>query len=529
MAGVFAKFHSAATLEISGWLGLDCGPTGESNIIRLIASRPARPEYVCSLLLFQGHCLVTPRYNIEVVTNSSENPADDLSSLFLGAAEAAGQRVRELGWPLMRSVIQTSIRRDRQNPAAWSSSTHEVQQNILAHSNTLLHQVAPLLTPAVAAAALECASSLVEAAGTNLPFWSPFEGRDWLLTRSASDAQPPVADYATDAADWTSRHLLLPALYEHLVALSSLDVAFAENGRGFAADVLRVAMADDLTYRVTVPLAGLDVRGQSGITLTSDGTSIRQLSGDERGNLLADWGIGSAGAGAFIALPLVGMELSVSTPRDKQNPDVRETIAKWLCAMQLNGYYPSGYAARLQPDPSWVMPISMSTPLTLPYQPRKWSSLSLAAFERIRTTVVQLGRYNISEPKSARELALHRFYLGNARSNTVDAVLDFVIALESLLLPYDEDARHAELGYRFRLHGARYIARTRSERREISRQLAALYGLRSRLVHGSGYPTQPEIEAGRASAEEFARRGLLRALSEGFPTDASFRDLILGT
>ena len=104
-----------------------------------------------------------------------------------------------------------------------------------------------------------------------------------------------------------------------------------------------------------------------------------------------------------------------------------------------------------------------------------------------------------------------------------------MIALESLLLPFDADARHAELGYRFRLHGARCLARTRNERREISRQLASLYGLRSRLVHGSGYPTAAEIEGGRASAETFARRGLLRAVRDGFPTDANFQDLILGT
>ena len=231
----------------------------------------------------------------------------------------------------------------------------------------------------------------------------------------------------------------------------------------------------------------------------------------------------------MIALPLVVLELPVSTPRDRQNPDIRETVAKWLLALQLNGYYPSGYAAHLWPDPSWVMPISMSIPLTLPYQPRQWSSISPAAFERIRATVVQLGGYNVSEPRSPRELALHRFYLGNGRINAVDAVLDFVIALESLLLPYDEDARHAELGYRFRLHGARYLARTRSERREISRQLASLYGLRSRLVHGSGYPAAAEIESGRASAETFGRQGLMRAVREGFPTDANFRDLILGT
>lgn len=461
------------------------------------------------------------------------NPDDDLAgrlaSLFLAAAEAAAQRVRQLGLPLTRPVAQMSIRRDRRNPAAWSSQEREVEQNILAHAGTPLHELAPLLAPAAAAAASESASMLVDTVGANLPFWSPFEGRGWLLTRSASETERPSADYATDPADWTARHLVLPALYEHLAALPSLDAVVADDGRRFAVDVLRVAMADHLAYRVRAPLGGLDIRGPSGTTLTGDEGTVRRLSGIERGSLLKDWGVGSAGAGAFIALPLVALELPVSAPRDRQNPDVRETVAKWLLALQLNGYYPSGYAAYFRPDPSWVMPISMSIPLTLPYQPRKWSSISPAAFEHIQATVAQLKGYKVSEPTSPRDLALHRFYLGNGRSNAVDAVLDFVIALESLLLPYDEDARHAELGYRFRLHGARYLARTRNERREISRQLASLYGLRSRLVHGSGYPTPTEIGAGRVSAETFARRGLLQAVRDGFPTDADFRDLILGT
>lgn len=464
-----------------------------------------------------------------MTANPDDDLADRLSSLFLAAAEDAGQRVRELGWPLTRPTAQTWIRRDRRNPAAWSSRAREVQQNILAHPGTPVHELAPLLTPAAAAAAADCASTLVDTAGANLPFWSPFEGRGWLLTGSTSDTERPSADYATDPVEWTARNLVLPALYEHLAALPSLNAVVADDGRRFAADVLRVATADHLAYRVTAPLGGLDIRGPSGTTLTSDEGTIRRLSGAERGSLLKDWGVGSVGAGAFIALPLVALELPVSAPRDRQNPDVRETVAKWLLALQLNGYYPSGYAAYFRPDPSSVMPISMSIPLTLPYQPRKWPSISPMAFEHIRATAAQLGGYNVSEPRSPRELALHRFYLGNGRSNAVDAVLDFVIALESLLLPYDEDARHAELGYRFRLHGARYLARTRNERREISRQLASAYGLRSRLVHGSGYPTPAEIEAGRVSAETFARRGLMRALRDGFPTDANFRDLILGT
>src|ERR1022692_235856 len=447
-------------------------------------------------------------------TNPSDDLAGELSSLFLAAAEAAAQRVRELGWPLRRPATHTSIRRDRRDPGAWSSSTREVGQTVLAPPTPPLHRLAPLLTPAAAAAASACASTLVDTAGSNLPFWSPFEGRGWLLTRGASDEVVP-ADYAADAGDWTARHLVLPALYERLAALPSLDTAVTEDGRRFAADVMRVATADRLVYRVTAPLGGLDIRGPSGTTLTSDEGTVRRLSDTERGSLFKDWGVGSAGAGAFIALPLVALELSVSTPRDRQNPDIRESVAKWLLALQLNGYCPSGYAANFRPDPSWVMPISMNVPLTLPYQPRMWSSISPAAFERIRAAVAQLQRHNVSEPNSPRELALHRFHLGNGRSNAVDAVLDFVIALESLLHPFDADARHAELGYRFRLHGARYLARTRDERREISRQLASLYGLRSRLVHGSGYPTAAEIEGGRASAETFARRGLLRAVRDG--------------
>ena len=138
---------------------------------------------------------------------------------------------------------------------------------------------------------------------------------------------------------------MLPALFEHLTALPSLDAAVAGDGRRFAADVLRVATADRLAYRVTAPLGGLDIRGPSDATLTTDGVTVRRLSDTERGILLEDGGVGSAGAAAFIALPLVALELPVSTPRDRQNPDIRETIAKWLLALQLNGYYLSGYAA----------------------------------------------------------------------------------------------------------------------------------------------------------------------------------------
>lgn len=71
--------------------------------------------------------------------------------------------------------------------------------------------------------------------------------------RNASDAEWPSADYVSDPGDWTARHLVLPALYEHLAALPSLDRAVAEDGQHFAEDVLRVARADLLAYQVTAP------------------------------------------------------------------------------------------------------------------------------------------------------------------------------------------------------------------------------------------------------------------------------------
>lgn len=93
-----------------------------------------------------------------------------------------------------------------------------------------------------------------------------------------------------------------------------------------------------------------------------------------------------------------------------------------------------------------------------------WSKLSPVGFKKIQETAARLGGYHIDAPSSERDLALHRFYSGAARTDAADAVLDFVIALESLLLPYDENARLGDLGYRFRMHGAHYLARKRSQR-----------------------------------------------------------------
>jgi hypothetical protein len=108
-------------------------------------------------------------------------------------------------------------------------------------------------------------------------------------------------------------------------------------------------------------------------------------------------------------------------------------------------------------------------------------------------------------------------------------VLDFTIALEALLLPYDEKARHGDLGYRFRMHGAHFLADETAQRAGLARKLGGIYEVRSRLVHGGKYPSLDEIQTTRGDARELARRGLLRAVHDGFPTAGAFNQMVLGT
>jgi hypothetical protein len=453
-----------------------------------------------------------------------DNLQNELEGLLVAASANSARRVHDLGLPLTVTEPQITITRDGNDPNAWQSNDATVSRNILASKNIPLFRLAPLLSNEVVSSAKKCASHIVELASDNLPFFSPLEGNGRMLTLGPADSSVPGASYENDAADWTMRHLLLPALYEHLKSLPSLRTVSGRAARSFASDVLKVATASNLQYLVTIPLAGVKVA--SLVASTSGGVVLRRLSSKEQGSLLADWGIATTNFG--IALPLVVLELTISTARNAQNPDTREVLSKWLCALFLLGYDATGYRAQLRSHPSWVMPGTMSMPVILPPQPFTWSNVTRAKFNRLIRTVNLLKSYSISDPHSVHDLALHRFCSGAARASHVDGVLDFVIALESLLLPYDEDARRGDLGYRFRSHGAHLLSKAKSERRQVARRLTDLYTLRSRLVHGSGYPTPAEIESGWVAAREFARRGLYSAITDGFPTAADFKAMVLG-
>jgi hypothetical protein len=169
-----------------------------------------------------------------------------------------------------------------------------------------------------------------------------------------------------------------------------------------------------------------------------------------------------------------------------------------------------------------------SKPVSMTTNPGGLCTISEEQFAEACGTAKLLSLYPFEHPERSSELALHRFGLGCGRDDAADGLLDFVIALEALLLPYDQQVRFSDLSYRFRLHGAHFISSSPQEMRNIFRTLNKMYNLRSRLVHGRDYPGGDEILTGAKEARGLAARGLLRAVHTGFPDVEQFNRLALG-
>jgi hypothetical protein len=86
------------------------------------------------------------------------------------------------------------------------------------------------------------------------------------------------------------------------------------------------------------------------------------------------------------------------------------------------------------------------------------------------------------------ELAIRRFSQGCERSSPLDALVDFVIALESLLLPGEE---RGEYRYRMSLRGAALLGKDPLDRAAVKGNLAEAYDIRSKIVHEA--VREPEV------------------------------------
>ena len=111
----------------------------------------------------------------------------------------------------------------------------------------------------------------------------------------------------------------------------------------------------------------------------------------------------------------------------------------------------------------------------------------------------------------------------------IDKFIDLRIALESLYLQHIGDEKYrGEMGLRLSLCGAWHLGADYEERKSIRKELQDTYHTASKAVHGGNLEDATEIQKLLSGAQELCRRGILKILRDGYPSQEKWRDLILG-
>lgn len=126
--------------------------------------------------------------------------------------------------------------------------------------------------------------------------------------------------------------------------------------------------------------------------------------------------------------------------------------------------------------------------------------LDVAVAERISSFWPKFRQIMSSQGHKLR-LSARRFLDGARRTRDDDAIVDYTIGLEALLLPGGSD----ELQYRFALRGSTILSWDgKAQKPEAFEELKRLYRTRSRIVHG-GSIDQSELPAVKLEGEKALR------------------------
>ncbi len=332
---------------------------------------------------------------------------------------------------------------------------------------------------------------------------------------------------------WIANVLLWRALHLYLGSLSSLDQPDLSRATRAATDLLDFIESDSVTDVISLPVAGL----QTDTSCSDSDLVLRPLTNDERGQLWQAhgptfmWTATRHFSSTYTVNESALLEVRVRRHKREQPTAAPGTrLNKVLIAFELLGFSPAGNgnaATFVEPqiagDPgSWH---GSGVQLRRCGPERSCDNGTLG---QVGTLATKLAHHDVPTTASAAHLSVHRFHLGALEEQPSEALLDFVIALEALLLHEDsQDPKFkGELRFRFSLNGALFLSDSYEERKKLFVAFRSLYDVRSALVHG-GLPPSNVSEADATSARDLTSRCVRKAMNDHWPSAAEFKDLWL--
>lgn len=348
---------------------------------------------------------------------------------------------------------------------------------------------------------------------------------------------PPFADAQANDLQGRFKVFFGRLCGDYLRRLTTVSQGDPELARSIASEYLAFVESDDIFDIQSVLIGGIETPP---VPIDTGRVALRPLSPEEYGQVLMDSTWGSMSLDKPTALlpwmrsqpnPEASICTSVLTLRERRPKYGKATsshrMAQLVLALQLLEWEIAGTGAGLswtEPGPSLgLFGFRLTIPVAPAGGPRHFAPLHEQDLNEALHLAGLIPPKCFDAPSQRSEVALHRFLLATAHGSDADSIIDYVIALEALLVPESK----TESVLRFRLNGARYLEKDASERNELFADLGELYDVRSKLVHGGG-TKQRDLGQLRRKARAFSGRGLIKALNANhWPTAKDFEVLAL--
>ena len=168
---------------------------------------------------------------------------------------------------------------------------------------------------------------------------------------------------------------------------------------------------------------------------------------------------------------------------------------------------------------STTIPIKSFPPTSFGISPFPISSPRKFSDENLRHADRYLALFSTSPNTRKVRQAIKRAYDAAERTNAEDAVVDYVVGLESLLT----DKSRTETAFKLRMRLAYLIGKDSDDRVNVFNQMNKLYSVRSDIAHGQA--ERDDVASMQFLGEEYLRGLLIAVINLSAPLDLAALDL----